>query len=534
MNQLVYLFGVLYKFNNHLLATRKRRPTPRMTCFRMKKVTEQDTFMQNRIKTLLFFCIMIVLVWIVTELIAIIGYSISNHTLFSKNEIKHKIKANIRSGENLLTVEGHSDLWWDNFVEVIHPYFGFVPDPNRNGKTPISDFGFVSGKDTNPIMKRSRDKTIIGVFGGSFAEGTYRSANALLKECLESTNKEIIILNFSTGGYKQPQQLLILTYLLGLGAEFDVIINIDGFNEVALPPAENIPNKVYPFYPRKWHVRTSNTINLVTIKQLGYIELLKEKKMDWARLFNSYKLYRSPTLCLLWEYRDQALNRDIYTMRQVIEQNKKINNSNFELTKQSMVFLRQEGVPKKIVSALKPLKYQTFGRANELLEAIEQRIGKKQTGRYQNQIFNSAQSEDSPYYVTHGPQYSYETDDQLYFDLVSVWQQCSLQMKALCDANNIQYYHFLQPNQYMEGSKPMTEKEIKIALRDDHPYKPAVIKGYPLLIEAGEQLLNKGIIFTDLTMLFLHNSDILYIDDCCHLNRKGYEIIAHRICEVIR
>jgi len=42
-----------------------------------------------------------------------------------------------------------------------------------------------------------------------------------------------------------------LNYLLALGARFDLFINLDGFNEVALPPAENIPKGVFLFFPRK-------------------------------------------------------------------------------------------------------------------------------------------------------------------------------------------------------------------------------------------------------------------------------------------
>ena len=41
---------------------------------------------------------------------------------------------------------------------------------------------------------------------------------------------------FSHEGYKQPQQLLILSYFLSIGQSFDVVVNIDGFNEVAMSP----------------------------------------------------------------------------------------------------------------------------------------------------------------------------------------------------------------------------------------------------------------------------------------------------------
>jgi hypothetical protein len=46
--------------------------------------------------------------------------------------------------------------------------------------------------------------------------------------------KEIRILNFSQGGYKQPSQLLTLAYFLAIGQHFDFVVNVDGFNEIAL------------------------------------------------------------------------------------------------------------------------------------------------------------------------------------------------------------------------------------------------------------------------------------------------------------
>jgi len=43
-----------------------------------------------------------------------------------------------------------------------------------------------------------------------------------------------VTLCFSHEGYKQPQQLLVLSYFLSIGQPFDMVMNIDGFNEVAL------------------------------------------------------------------------------------------------------------------------------------------------------------------------------------------------------------------------------------------------------------------------------------------------------------
>jgi len=402
--------------------------------------------------------------WIVVELISVIGYAVINRSLFSKGRVQQKINSILISKDDTSTLDDDTGLRWGDFIEVIHPYFGFVADPYRNKG--VSDFGFILSKDVNPIVKKSVDKLTIGIFGGSFASGIFVSAQSLLKKCLQNSSdpKEIMILHFAGGGYKQPQQLLIFTYLLSLGAEFDIVINIDGFNEVALPPSENVPNQVHPFYPRLWHARTRNLLDPVKARHLGYIEFLKDKKQKWAEFFSDYHLYYSPTLALMWEYRNRTLSRSIYDTVQKIQQNVKV----------------------------------------------------------------------SKLYARHGPQYSYGNEEQLFFDLVELWKQCSLQMKRLCDVNQSEYYHFLQPNQYVEGSKPMTEREKRQVVNDESHFKNGVVKGYPLLREAGKELQKLGVNFTDLTMIFVENEDILYSDDCCHLNKIGNDIISHRICQTIQ
>jgi len=57
----------------------------------------------------------------------------------------------------------------------------------------------------------------------------------------------LVILGFP--GYKQPQQLLALAYFLSLGAEYDLIINLDGYNDIVLPVTDNYNLGSTPFSP---------------------------------------------------------------------------------------------------------------------------------------------------------------------------------------------------------------------------------------------------------------------------------------------
>jgi hypothetical protein len=105
---------------------------------------------------------------------------------------------------------------------------------------------------------------------------------------------------------------------------------------------------------------------------------------------------------------------------------------------------------------------------------------------------------------------------------------------ALCEANGIAYFHFLQPNQYVEGTKPMAASEQAVALNVENPYRAPAVACYPLLIEEGRSLKAQGINFHDLTRVFAEHSEPLYVDDCCHFNDAGDKILAENIAAAIR
>ena len=141
--------------------------------------------------------------------------------------------------------------------DALHPYFGpthvpglplQIPEPLREAQTGTADpanptgartnnFGFVSPYDF-PYAKTRSNQFVIGIFGGSVAAwfchvGTPRLLGALEAQAFFK-DRDVVPLCFSHEGYKQPQQLLALTYFLSIGQQFDLVINVDGFNEVAL------------------------------------------------------------------------------------------------------------------------------------------------------------------------------------------------------------------------------------------------------------------------------------------------------------
>ncbi|MGB3190616.1 MAG: hypothetical protein WBB43_14490 [Limnoraphis sp.] len=140
----------------------------------------------------------------------------------------------------------------ESILVRFHPFFGYVLKPgvynHELSGLKVNNYGFFSPYDY-PYTKTHSNQVIIGIFGGSVASDFSvneiidpshpRTLIQKLQSLPQFEDKEIIVLNFANGGYKQPQQLLILSYFLSLGQEFDLVINIDGFNELALSPLNN-------------------------------------------------------------------------------------------------------------------------------------------------------------------------------------------------------------------------------------------------------------------------------------------------------
>jgi hypothetical protein len=143
-------------------------------------------------------------------------------------------------------------------ADVLNPYFGpshrsgipfeVPPELREEGRaaTPVAtnNFGFASPYNF-PIV-RAGNEFIIGIFGGSVSVWFCQVGVERLLEDLRQHEffkaRTLVPLCMAHEGYKQPQQLLVLAYFLSIGQTFDLVINIDGFNEVALSPLNDQQN----------------------------------------------------------------------------------------------------------------------------------------------------------------------------------------------------------------------------------------------------------------------------------------------------
>ena len=309
------------------------------------------------------------------------------------------------------------------------------------------------------------------------------------------------------------------------------MINIDGFNEVALPPVENVARGVNPFYPRQWHLKAQGVREPDMVRKVGYLQYLEVERGRWASRLLDRGLYRSAVWSLVWRAIDQRIVARVQVARQKADRAEEVRTS-FKLVKRSWRCLTSTGVPVETASLLQPLRGRTFEHREQLHRAVVRRIGVARAVEHRESL-ERCTAKVSTSYTIFGPKHMASNDEELYRDLAGMWQRSSLEMKAMCEVYGVRYFHFLQPNQYVAGSKPMTPKEQRIAINKGQHYRRGVISAYPLLRELGQKLIDRGVAFTDLTMMFEGNSDVLYADDCCHLNRQGYGLVVNKIIETI-
>ncbi|MGL4504016.1 MAG: hypothetical protein ACRCU2_33445, partial [Planktothrix sp.] len=371
----------------------------------------------------------------------------------------------------------------ETILERLHPFFGYVLKPNlplnlefSSRVFTINNFGFPADYDY-PFIRQNPNQLIIGVFGGSVASNfsMYEIENQVLSKTLkekipELANKEIIILPFALGGYKQPQQLLILNYILSLGQEFDFVINIDGFNEVAL-------------------------------SNLNYQENIA---------------LSMPSVQHLLPLRDVASNNlgpdELSAIASIVENREQLRKGQEKLqqSKLASTYLF------RVVSTQAAAKnYQ------DNLMKFERIRGQKAQNPQQDFILKIENARES-------------MDGETAFNrMAELWGNSSRLMKQSLAAQNSLYFHFIQPNQYYPTGRSFSEEERRLAIIDNHPYEVGVQKGYPVLFQKVEQLQGENIPVFNAVEIFDNVNELVYIDSCCHYNQAGNQVFATYIADSI-
>lgn len=404
---------------------------------------------------------------VILEIIAAVIYFVKNKSFFYTHAKAPLEFVGTEPGMNI-QAEQLTQLTDKRF----QPFFGYTHGANSSG---TNNYGFYSSYDY-PLKREKKNWYIIGIFGGSVANGFYVDGTKRLSERLRQhpffANKEIIYLNYALGGYKQPQQLQVLTYFLSIGQELDMVLNIDGFNEIvfcfnnsrlnvdiAMPSAQH-------FLPMK-DLMDSGT---VTGEKLDSIWKIQKYKKGFTGIAEKLKRTKSASIYLVYASYAKYLYK-----------------------KYRAELVRFDGLIKAVKSS----------------------------------------SEDSIVNIKYTP--GVGSEPVLLAQIATLWYRSSFLMNSVMSGgltSGGRYFHFLQPNQYYV-QKVFTATEQREALDEGLAYGSLVKKGYPVLEKAAVVLRQNNVKAYSAVGIFDKVKETIFIDKCCHFNKTGYEIFADFMSECI-
>jgi hypothetical protein len=361
---------------------------------------------------------------------------------------------------------------------VFHPYLGYTLSKGRVGDYlqgatwRANNLGFQnivqSGGDycCDYPYSAALGEYLVGVFGGSVGSGFALQAQldgslaAALSKLPEVGGRRVRILNFAQPGFRQPQQLAALSYFQTIGQRFDLVVNIDGFNEV-VTSWRNWSEGVEPSYPADtlWGA--------------------------WGRQLEQHDIPIGDRHFLLAGYHQLAAR------------------ATRDAAQECWSALCYYG-------ALAAARYHAW-------REMENRSTAK--GRERITLFpTQAQS-------------SVSGDADIYGRTAELWRRASMAMANLAAVAGSRYVHVLQPNQWYRAAGDYQP------IAADHPYKwvvSPVNRGYEALLKEGQELVSKGVLFLDLSLVF-SGQDFreVFLDDCCHYTDKGYHAIYGAMAEAL-
>lgn len=408
-----------------------------------------------------------VVAWLVAELAAFAALWLVPGTNY--RETQHQRHEIATGAADSIRVAGGGPRRIGN--DVIHPFLGYVTDPAINERERRRERGMLEVDGQGFFRRGPKEPPAPGdlrvaVFGGSVAfvlafEGRDEITSALAA-APDGSSRHVHLECYAQAGYKQPQQLMALAWLLSIGEHFDVVVNLDGFNELPGSIHDNARRRINAFYPAKWSQRLGAQDDPEVIRQVGRLQLERERRSSLARRLDSRWVRSSAIVALTWAVVDRIQAQQIHELESVLHT---------QTTKRT---------------------FQRFGPRNDFV------------------------------------------DDTAALDAIAeLWGRASVTMAAIAEAHGARYYHFLQPNQYLPDSKPLSVLELRRAFREDSHYRPLVVQGYPRLRSVGARLVEEGINFHDLSMLFAGDSRDLYEDECCHLNSTGNQVLARAIADLV-
>ena len=355
---------------------------------------------------------------------------------------------------------------------ILHPYLGYSKEPSRDTE---KNFGFerVPERDF-----RKGDVVTVGITGGSVAENFFRHINGhcwrpewsqALLSIPEFSGKTIQYVLLGMRGYKQPQQLLAVTYYLTMGGALDVLINIDGVNEIVLGERMHAQG-LFPGYPYHWRPMTTGYNTTRELAAVGRAGMLRAARKRLAR--RAQPLDFSAAANTVWYFSDRRLRADLA---------------------------------------------RTLGQLDEIGMQGQEMDEENQTGYQYFRVGPAAAMRDAkPHPWT-----------------ADLWSKSSQHLLELSKSSGFRYFHFLQPVPGLPGLKPLTAEEERLLGVDPFFRQSMRAGYPVLLRSAVQEFGAKNEFFRDLTGIFRSVEIPIYVDGCCHLNGDGKRIMARSIAATI-
>jgi len=377
-------------------------------------------------------------------------------------------------------------------VNLVHPYLGWSRRPGitsplaywqgeialfpdgeptewarRNWRTNL--LGYFS--EIEDYTQVDPDDYVVGIFGGSFADQLAFLGGAALEAALVERFPELrgklVILNLGSSAYKQPQQAISLLEMVVAGVPFDLIVNLDGYNEIHFGYAAAQAGH-HPVFPSRGPYRTT-------------VGFLTERSAERDALAERI---------LAQKHAEQAWLARVA----------------------GGSWLAQSELARALAGALA----RRHQRSRLALEGELQELGA---------------SAELP--IASFPHPCARSGEDCWQVLGDVWERSSLVMQGIARDIGAEYLHVLQPNQYVEGSKPLSDEERRHAWQAGSR-RELVQRGYALLRKRGQRLREAGVPFHDLTGLYAARTETIYRDVCCHVNLRGNELLAEAIAAAAR
>ena len=341
-------------------------------------------------------------------------------------------------------------------LTLVNQGFAAAPATPFLKRHPI--YGYIQGLPFHQLPEERRprprqgDTVVIALLGGSVAYGVNAYLERALGRWFAENNqpRRPVFLNWSRGGLGQPQQTMLVAGALLRGGAVDLIINLDGFNELGKNAS---PRGAFPFFPGQWKSQVGLTAEELLL--IGQIGVLRREQARRAAAGETSILRRSALFGLAQRWRQESNAAQIIRL-------------NHELATAKSAYRLEK----------------------------------------------------------HGPRRWWATEGEVQRAAARLWYRSSLMLNRLAEGAGADYYHFLQPNQYVPGSKPLSPWERANAYEPDGHIGSSMAKGYPLLTGFNQDLQRQGVNYFDLTGIFVDHSETLYLDSCCHLNDRGNELLA--------